>query len=228
MKKILLLVLVLSALVGFWFFLKADRSPQTVQLTNMPWQVEISPDGSSEVFGIQLMQTTLTDLQLAWGGLQPEFGLFTNKQQKRRLEVYLGKRRLGRFDARIILALAAEDSVLAEFSAEKAKAKPMPSGDYRQGLSESAQTRAMQMPIRAITYIPSVQYDNELLERFFGMPSERIQWEAGTSFWLYPERGLVVLVDQEGKEVFHYVRPAEFPALLEQLELESPLEKNAG
>jgi len=43
----------------------------------------------------------------------------------------------------------------------------------------------------------------------------------GITHWLYPDRGLDIAVNPDGREVFQYVMPARFNELLEPLETQT-------
>lgn len=222
MKKIIFTIIVLILVVPALYIFTSQKPSGTVSLTDMPWQIEISPEGASRVFGIELGKTTLNDLRTSWKQFFPEIGLFTNRQQQQRLEAYLGNRRLGRFDAKVILGLDISAEQLELFSADQINFKPMRSGDYKQEISEKHQLEAYNLPIQSITYLPKVKYDTTLLERYFSLPTEKITLgESEAAFWLYPDKGLAVLLDPKGKEVFHYVNPERFPDLLKDLKLET-------
>ena len=195
----------------------------------MPWQIEHTDQGHTRVFGVELGKTSLWDLIKSWKSQQPEVGLFTSRNQSRRLEAYLGNRRLGLFDAKIILGLGASQENLDAFSADDINVKPTPTGAYKQELSEANLELAFELPITSITYIPKVKYDAERLETHFSQPQSRKPLKGGGAFWFYPDHGLVVLLDPNGKEVFHYVNQEDFPALVKRLEQENefqPIQKD--
>lgn len=223
MKKIIFLLSVIALLAAVYFW-SGYGQQKTVKLTNMPWQIEQTDQAHTRVFGIELGRTNLWDLTKSWKGLYPEIGLFTSRNQSRRLEAYLGNRRLGLFDAKIILGLGASEESLDIFSADDINVKPMPTGSYKQELSEAHLEQAFELPITSITYIPKAKYDAELLEKYFSQPQSRKSLIGSGAFWFYPGRGLVVLLDPNGKEVFHYVNQEDFPALVERLEQENELQ----
>ena len=51
-----------------------------------------------------------------------------------------------------------------------------------------------------------------ILERF-GQPAERIRVGENLEHFLYPAKGLDVVLDSKGRELFQYVAPARFDAL---------------
>jgi hypothetical protein len=68
-----------------------------------------------------------------------------------------------------------------------------------------------------LTYIPSADLSEELIRSRFGEPTERITEKSGIVHWLYPGKGMDIAVNPNGKEVFQYVLPARFPALIAPL-----------
>lgn len=217
-------------LAGVYYW-SGDGQKKTVKLTGMPWQIELTDQGRTRVFGIELGKTSLFDLTESWKNLQPEVGLFFDRNQSRRLEAYLGNRRLGLglFDAKIILGLGASEEDLDTFSSNETRVKPTKTGAYKMEVSEEYLEQVFGLPITAITYIPKNKYDARLLERHFSQPQSQKLLKGGGAFWFYPGQGLVVLLDPDGKEVFHYVNQEGFPALVEKLEQENefqPIQKD--
>ena len=56
----------------------------------------------------------------------------------------------------------------------------------------------------------------------FGEPLRRIQEAGGISHWLYPDKGLDIAINPDGKEVLQYINPADFSRIIE------PLQNNAA
>jgi hypothetical protein len=89
--------------------------------------------------------------------------------------------------------------------------KPGPSGSYQWILTQSDQEAAMVKTVNSLTYLPMYdKLDAEFFRSRFGEPAAwRRQGDHGLE-WYYPERGLSILIDTEGKEVLQYARPKEF------------------
>ena len=68
----------------------------------------------------------------------------------------------------------------------------------------------------------AVQFDAELLEKRFGKPSEIRPIDAGRAYWLYPDKGLVIMLADKEREILQYVAPKDFPRLLEKISRELP------
>ena len=72
--------------------------------------------------------------------------------------------------------------------------------------------------MRSLTYAPRVDIEADTLRERFGEPERVVELDERRSHWLYPTRGLDILVDREGREVMQFLMPSEFDRLLELLE----------
>ena len=61
--------------------------------------------------------------------------------------------------------------------------------------------------------MPYARYDAALVEQRFGSPAERIGLSETAEYWLYPQRGLAILLDNDGRDVLEYVEPRHVAAL---------------
>jgi len=215
MRKILVLLLIAAVPLLVWLLLQPiELDTERQDSADLPWMAEISPGGRLRVFGIELGRTILAKAASRWGE-RPEVGLFVQAGGDRSLEAYFGSLRLGLLQARLVAVLGADSETLARYAAAAVNAEPMPSGARRLELSEAHRAETFELPIRALTYIPRADYDRELVGSRFGEPDERLK-ASGGSYWLYPERGIAIRLDQ-GRTVIHYVLPGQFAALRDRL-----------
>jgi hypothetical protein len=63
--------------------------------------------------------------------------------------------------------------------------------------------------VTAITYMPVVKFDADLVRKRFGEPAERIK-PSRWAHWLYPGWGLDLLLGDNGEALLQYVPPLEF------------------
>lgn len=215
MKKIILglIGLILVAVVAIWLF---GREPKTMQVEDLPWQVERTPTGSTRVFSIILGQTSLDEASRHFNKV-PEIAVFLGAQGPESIEAYFGKTRVGVFDAKVVLSLAASSEIMAKVAETAGEPEPMPSGSWKRTVSEVALETVIQLPIKSITYVPSVQYESDIVLRRFGEPSDKLQHNEHSEYWFYPDLGLVILLDTEGKEILQYVAPDDFEELRSQM-----------
>ncbi|MEW8587384.1 MAG: hypothetical protein AB2531_16580 [Candidatus Thiodiazotropha sp.] len=85
-------------------------------------------------------------------------------------------------------------------------------------LSSEDQLAAADLPIELINYIPAANLDESLILSRFGEPSERIsEPDSGVTHWIYPDRGLSIGVNPEGKELIQYMPLERVPTFVEHI-----------
>lgn len=203
----------------FLLFLSAcDRgdAPSTVLEDVYPWQIQVLPDGRSRVFGITLNGSRLVDAVEILGH-DFKLALFENKGESLTLEAYYKEVTRGGLSGRMVLVLQAEPAELEAMRERAVKRRVLDSGAVRYTLTAGDYRTAMQKTIYGINYIPWINLDQDIARRRFGEPAERIVVDPTRQHWLYPDRGLDLLLDEEGKELLQYVAPSEFRRLREPL-----------
>jgi hypothetical protein len=192
-----------------------------------PWQVEILPDGRSRVFGITLEATRLDE---AAGILNRgyELGLFETPGQPLTLEAFFSEVTLGGLSGKIILTLAASQQELEAMRERAIKRKILESGARRYVMAASDKAAAGSRIVQALSYIPYVDLDPDIIQARFGPPAERIRVDATHEHWLYPDKGLDLLLEEDGKELLQYVVPARFEILRRPLQKAEGSSKTGG
>ncbi len=71
--------------------------------------------------------------------------------------------------------------------------------------------------IISLTFIPSVNLDEEVILTRFGEPEKRVAL-SGVTHFLYPAKGLDIALHADLKEVLQYVKPEAFQQLVEPLQ----------
>jgi hypothetical protein len=93
------------------------------------------------------------------------------------------------------------------------KVEYMESSTKKAVLTKADTDLARRAIIRSIAFVPSVNLDEAIIVQRFGPPAERIRSDAETEHFLYPERGLDIVLSGKNKEVLQYVAPRHFEAL---------------
>lgn len=210
-----LLLIIALGVANFTFGPDQQGSPESTK--NLPWQIKITPEGNTRVFDIDVGATTLQQASQQLSPeirINPEIALFRAPDGSYLLESYLGKIKLGPFQARVILRLDASEQLLEEFAANSSSSQATPSGNHQLRLSGDDFERARQLIINELSYSPAVNTEPELLEKLFGAPEQRLEIDTNSTYWTYPQRGLAILVNADDKEVFHYVPPRDFEQVL--------------
>lgn len=210
-------ILAAALLPPLWQAWRATQVPAAATAApadahGLPWQVEVLPGGATRVFGLTLGASPLAaasrrddDLQLALVARGDEPGV---------LEGYVERFQAGFVEGRLVIAAAADEAQRRAWRARSTQRDPGGEGTWRHRLAPADLAAARQAPITGLTFIPAAQLDAATVAQRFGEPAERVRTGTRLEHWLYPERGLAVTIDAEGREVLQYVAPAEFDARL--------------
>jgi hypothetical protein len=181
-----------------------------------PWQVKAMSNGHSQVFGIELGKATLADA-VEIMGKRYDAAVFENQDGSLSLELFYKEITLGGLTAKFVLTLDASDQELQRLKGRPLKKETLESGviKYTTAMNDNDELEAMK--ITAITYMPITNLSEEIVTNRFGEPAEKIKTHESAQHWLYPEKGLDVLINAEGKEVLQFVPPIQFDKLVEPL-----------
>lgn len=197
-------------LLMLWWL--APSPPKPEQLGGLPWQIELLDDGSSQVFGLHLGTDRLEQAMDIYG--PPEgLALFSPGPEPKHfsLEAYFGTVHNGPLAANLVLTLDADPATMQAMSQRVTDRKPGTSGSWQWKLNAEDRERASHFLIKAITYIPHYsRLDEEFFRLRFGEPERKVTVDANSQRWLYPSKGLAILIDTKGKEVLQYLAPRNF------------------
>ena len=184
----------------------------------LPWQIDLLDSGHTRVFGLTIQQTTLQyireqrapDMQLA---------LIVSNESHPLLEAYIEQINLGFITGKLVLNAELPQDVLKNMGERARKISLLPSGARRATLSQQDIPLALSAKISAISFIPSVNLEEATVLQRFGIPEERLRDKNNThaEHFLYPKKGLDLLLDNKGKELLQYVSPQQFSRLRDPL-----------
>ena len=214
MRRFLPTFLVITLVLAIYPFLGKDE--KSGGITGLPWQINVQPDGATEVFGVTLGQTTLGEA-VARLGTDMELAVMVARGEAGNLEMYYGQYRAGLMSAKLILAADLDVDTINKMRENAADKEVLKTGARKYVLNESDQAQAMNAVISSIACVPAVNLDHDVILKRFGEPDEVIPNKNGVTHYLYPTKGLDVILSEEGKEVLQYVAPSEFKRLREPL-----------
>ncbi len=218
MKTALSVVALLLALIAALFVLplvlhgKDDSSEPS---HGLPWQIDALYGGKSRVFHLILGESTLQDAKQALGN-DLQLALIAAPNEAGAVEAYFDRINTGFITGKMIVTAEIPAETLVKMRERAIKQEYMESSTRRITLAREDLQLAMQSQIRAISFIPSINLDAGMVEQRFGTPAERIKI-GSLEHLLYPEKGLDVMLDTEGKELLQYVAPGRFAQLKEPL-----------
>lgn len=211
-----LLALVLVLVIVPFFLPGIGKTDGVDPNSNLPWQIETDDRGGSAVFGLKPGSSSLAEVRQK---LCPEIevAIIAEPNEAGALEGYCAQVPLGFVLARVIVTVDASPVQVAAMRERALKSKNMESATRKITLHPDDLAAAELLPVKAISVIPAVNLDEATVIQRFGQPAERVVQGEQRVHLLYPQQGLDILVDGEGKELLQYVAPRDFASLREPL-----------
>ncbi|MDH5446737.1 MAG: hypothetical protein OEY52_14390 [Gammaproteobacteria bacterium] len=205
--KVFILLFILSGCQESVNYAKSDR---------YPWQVTLMSDGSSQIFGIHLGVTTVDEV---WQmlGKGPKLALFENPDGKLSLELFYKEFTRAGLSGKLILTVENEGNVLQDLKQQAHKKEQLESGVTQHYMQTQSLPVIESLKIVAMTYMPYADLEEEMVTARFGEPAEKIRSHEKAQHWLYPDKGLDLIINESGKEILQYVSPKEFTSLVKPL-----------
>lgn len=215
MKTFFILFALLAIVLAVYPFLNQSENSETV--SGLPWQIEIQPDGSTQVFGLHLGTSRLVDAYNILGN-DMELAVIAATEEVGMLEMYYGHYKAGLLSGKLVLQTHASEQNIQRWRDNAVRSEYMASGLAKKYiLSENDLTQALEEVITGLTFIPAVNLDEAVILARFGEPDKRIQL-AGVSHYLYPAKGLDIALHENAKEVLQYIAPDAFQQLMQPLQ----------
>ena len=208
MKIFFLLFALLAAVMLVSPFL--NESENTDVVTGLPWQVNVLSDSSTQVFGLHIGVSRLSDVLALLGSDDVDLAIIAATDEVGSLEMYYGHYRAGVIAGKLVVQTSANEQDIKNWRENAAKFDYMASGQAKKFiLSEDDLKLVLNEVVTGLTFIPAMNLDEEIILSRFGEPDRRVQSD-GVVHYLYPEKGLDVALFYEGKEVIQYVAPSDF------------------
>jgi hypothetical protein len=217
MKKFLVGLLLIGVVIAglFWSFSGNDAENKAKAATGLPWKVSTTANGSTQVLGVDIGEVTFKQLMFKLR-LLAEPALFETPEGVLFLEASFGKKKFGILEARLIAEMEADQSVFKTMKDGNVGRDSTPSNHWKYSLSIKSTKVANDLRVWRLVYMPIADFELKQM-KFFGEPQEKIQVTDNAQYWLYPDKGMALLWDKEGKEIFYYSALKDFPRLKKSL-----------
>lgn len=194
-----------------------------VAASGLPWQIEVLPDGGSRVMGLALgprpdggepaaQGSTLADVRRRWGA-DVQIAIIAAPGEDGALEAFVDPAQVGFISGKLVVSAHVPANVLRGLRERAIKSEFMESTTRKYTLDPADEATALAAPVSALNFIPQAGLDEQTILTRFGTPAERVRSNGHLEHFLYPDRGLDVILDTEGKELIQYVAPARFERL---------------
>lgn len=217
MIRIFSLLIFLTIVIIAMLSLKPDSERSTENVKGLPWQIEVLPEGRSKVFGVTLGQSTLGDAREQLGEDMTLAIIVASGQDIGALEMFYSRYKAGVFSGKLVLAADLAPEAVMQLMERAIKSGYMDSGARKFTLHPEDLPVALQAPLATMTFIPAVNIDEASAIKRFGPANEIIRASEQVAHLLYPDKGLDLIINENGKEVLQYVAPRDFERLREPL-----------
>jgi len=217
MKVLVALLVMALVAVGLLYFNSDEQSGvepvNSTPVTGLPWQIDRLPDGQTRVFGITPGQTTFAEAMAQFGN-DLDLALIAAPHESGAVEAYYSHHSAGPVTGKLFLVLDIDADTLTAMRERGFQ----DGGTRRYRLHPDDLPVAYRAPVKVISFIPSYDLDEDIVQARFGTPAAVIRANEQQQHWLYPDKGLDLVLNIDGKEILQYLPPAEFGAHRRQLE----------
>ncbi len=196
-----LIALVLLVLGG-WLLI--PDAPHPYKKEQLPWNSFRDEQRHVHALGLTIGKSTLADAMALYGN-DVEVKLFTDPQlHPTSVEAYFPTIYIGAIKSPLILRLTVSPERKQALLKEAPGVRATPTGDKEVLLSEFQARTLLNAPIEVITLVGRDLPEQALLKRF-GPPAWKRQSASDETIrWVYPTRGLEIIVNPKGKEIFQW------------------------
>ncbi len=214
-----LAVLLLALAVPLWTWWRGapPASSPATKAVPAPWAAEVQ-GGAVSLLGLLVPGSRWGEVAALWGD-GAQLAVMARRDQAGRLEAYMERVDAGGVLGRLVLVFDLPDDTLRTLQQGAAKAEPVDGVVWRHVMRGEQRQQLAAAPLRSLSFVVSTRLDAATLRQRYGAPSER--WLETTAaggpalrHWLYPERGLALVIDAEGRHVLQAVAPSHFDAQL--------------
>jgi hypothetical protein len=216
MTRLFSLLVFLTIVIAAFLYLKPAGDYSSENISGLPWQIELLPEGTSRVFGITLAQSTLGEARELLGD-DMELAAIVVAPDDSGLEMFYSHYTAGVFSGKLILAADVAPDTLKQWLDRAVSAEYLESGARKFHLNADDRLLAYQATVKNITFIPAIALDEQTALKHFGTPAETIRRSEQEIHLLYPEKGLDLTINKHGKDVLQYVAPRGFAQLRDPL-----------
>ncbi len=216
-KKIIFWVISLS-LVATALAILLPGGRQVDPDPKLPWDIHLTDENRVQVFKLTLGKSTLADARAVFQ-MDGEINLFIDQSGKPALEAYFERVFLSGLRADFILVLDADESTLAELFNRGSRISRSSDTTRKVELSSEDSALVSTLPMRLVNYVPYANLDEALVSSRFGQPAQKLtETETGIIHWIYPDRGVSIGLNPDGKELIQYMPLSEISGFVARIE----------
>ncbi|MDH5484165.1 MAG: hypothetical protein OEY43_02925 [Gammaproteobacteria bacterium] len=200
-RTLLIFIMIASAMI---IMVIGNRSPDQ-DASYTPWDINVLDNGNTRVFGITLNKTLLQDANQILSSFPVNQFKIDPATQKRYLVAHYNALNFNGLIADIDLEYKLTPDELNEII-------KLAEQDATLKLPEKNEMKLLGTVIKAIYYRPSIDYNIDMLLKYFGQPESDERKDDKIEYWNYPSLGLKIILNHEGQDEFCYTPTVITPA----------------
>ncbi|MFW5425994.1 MAG: lytic murein transglycosylase [Methylophagaceae bacterium] len=179
--------------------------PSKQEAAPMPWEITVMPNGQISVFNIHLGTTNYRQAQESLH-IHGQTSIFSQEGKTTTVEAFFNSINMGGLSAKLVLNLVVDADVIEKMKSRATEARLQPSGAHQYQLGNQDNATLINAPVSAITYIPSVRLNPEMVLHRFGFTNLVMQdpENSNTEIWQYPALGLSIYLNDNEKTIMQY------------------------
>lgn len=203
--KTLMLIIIVSIAVSYFIYPDPEIKPANPK--DLPWGVQIDEQGNTSLMGLTFGQDAFKKSFQVFG--QPESMALYADPKHPNIEVYFSTIKKAGLSAKIIITLNISKELANIFIKNANNRMTSSSGIPKLNLAPSDRVKTENLTISALTYIPIFTgLDESYLFERFGIPQKQLTLSDSATQYFYPKKGVSLVIDKKGKEVFQYSSPS--------------------
>jgi len=208
--KTLVWWVILAGFVLSFMLMLVPKPELQVNVDVFPWKSHFNEQNKLVALGVVINENTANDAIKIFGE-DYEILAFSKKDESQKVvEIYFPTMMLSRVRGVATLVMDVPEKLLKEAYARGVKTTVNTSGNRQVTLLAADANLMLDYKIKYITYVPKVSLTEEMIRSRFGEPAKITPDEGDVTRWLYPNKGLEIIVNPNGAEVLQFnpaIRP---------------------
>lgn len=209
--KLLYLALALLVVYTFWPGGTNDQEPARPM-----WETSLDEQGNLQIMGVTLGKTTLKEAEAILRS-RSQRALFippdTSSEKSPRVEAFFPSMP---DNSKLILGLSASTEQIETLKIKAHNPSAFPSGNIKLEIADDHMSLVEGLVVDMLTAIPRIRITPQEITAQFGEP-QILHRQDDILHYLYPARGLDVILDQSGEAMIQFVSPGDFQRVLDRL-----------
>jgi hypothetical protein len=196
------LVIFLTFFILSVFYLSTRNNPISDDQT-LPWQSKVNASGQTEIYNLVIGSSSFQDAIRTFGK-DLEVSLFKNQDESFQLEAFYNNIEIAQIRGQLIVELLMSENQLSFLQNNIKSSEKLPTGNEKFELNLFAKSSLRNLTIKKIVFIPKTDIAPSTIIDRFGKADKISSDAQGVEYWLYPEKGLRIIYDANGKEMMEY------------------------